>query len=360
MMFLFSSANLLNSQIEVDFNSTSSEAQLLLNEEGDATDWTRLFFQNDSDLVNKWGLVAKPQAGEQDPDGIVDSPIVFAYSGSQKFAIGNDGKVRINKQFVLPTMDGDDGQVFITDGAGVIDMEWLNYTQRESTFSNPSLRIHNPLDESGHLTFSNGGFADNRFAIVADPSGSDAEMKFLWGNTTNPSGSTNFLEFGFDSAVDSDPFVTTNERVGIGTIPYNTATSGFKFHVVSGDEPAAHFGEQSASNPANGYVTVNRPVGVSGDIILKLRADGSTKVDFHEDEAEFFVEALFREDVRLVTADLTVGGDVTIEDLLVIEPRATSPACDAGGTNNGTVIFLQSGATKKLRVCVDGSWEDLN
>jgi len=362
LILVLSYCSVLNAQIQVDYdsNTTTDNQHLTLTETGDADDWTRIFLRNDSDATNYWSMVAKPQTGEQDPDGILDSPFAFAYSGTQVFGVSKDGFVRINKQFILPNMDGTDGQVFMTDGSGVVDFEWLNYTQRQSTLSNPALRIHNPIDASAHLTFSNGGFADNRFAIVADPSGSNAEMKFLWGNITNPAGATNYLEFGFDSAVDSDPYVTTNERVGIGTIPYNTATSGFKFHVVSADEPAAHFGEQSASNPANGYVTVNRPTGLSGDIILKLRADGSTKVDFHEDEAEFFVPALFREDVSLVTADLDVGGDVVIGDLLVIEPRALQPACAAGGADNGTVIFYQAGGTKKLQVCVDGSWENLN
>ena len=136
--------------------------------------------------------------------------------------------------------------------------------------------------------------------------------------------------------------------------------TGFKFHVVSLDEPAAHFGEQTASNPANGFVTINRPSALAGDIILKLRAEGSTKVDFHEDEAEFFTDVTFRENVNLITADLNIGGDVTIEDLLVIEPRATNPGCAVDGSDNGTVIFFENGGTKKLRVCVDGSWINLH
>jgi len=358
LVLLFTSFGIINAQIEVEFNSAPNTAgvHLLLNEVNDADDWTRLFFKNDSDATNQWGLIAKPQTGAQDLDGIVDSPFAFAYSGIQKLALGSDGKLRINKQFVLPNFDGDDGQIFMTDGAGVVDFEWLNYTERQSSISDPTLRLHNPLDDSGHITFSNGGFADNRYAIIADPSGSDAQMRFSWGNVTNPAGVIDYLNLSFDT--NGEAYVRSDQRLGVGTIPYYNGTSGFKFHVVSPDEPAAHFGEQSSA--ANGYVTVNRPTGLSGDIILKLRADGTTKVDFHEDEAEFFVPALFREEVRLVTADLIVGGDVTIDDLLIIEPRPTQPACDAGGDDNGSVIFYQFGGTKKLQVCVDGSWENLN
>ena len=152
----------------------------------------------------------------------------------------------------------------------------------------------------------------------------------------------------------------TDQRFGIGTIPYSTATSGFALHVVSPNEPAAHFGDQTTSNPANGYVTVNMPTTYGSQTILKVRNDGATVMDVNETEVEIFEELTLREDVDIINANLNVQGEVSVNDFLRIEPRVIAPTCAAGGANNGTVIYLQVGATKKLRVCIDGAWINLH
>ena len=356
LVVLFITSLSFAQQLEVEHNSSSVDgAQILLTEKGDPTDGVRMQFYNDADLVNFWSIFAKPQTGETDGDGILDSHFALTYSGLQKFAVGKDGKVRINKAYVLPTSDGDDGQVLKTDGTGVSSFDWVDYTETNATVADPTFRLHNTADAPAFLTFSNTGFANNRWVIAGDPSGADAAMKFTWGNTTNPGAAEEYMIFGFDAA---DPYLRSDQRLGLGTIPYFSGTSGFKLHVVSPNEPAAHFGAQTTSNPANGYVTINHPTTYGSQNILTIRNDGSSTAVFSENETNFYQEVILRDDVSIINADLDVQGSVTIDDLLIIEPRVTAPTCAASGTNNGTIYLNQ--VTDKLRLCIDGTWENLN
>lgn len=64
-----------------------------------------------------------------------------------------------------------------------------------------------------------------------------------------------------------------------------------------------------------------------------------------------------------ITTDLTVGNSIVAEDIILdefvrIKPTVTPPTCSLGGANNGRVSF--SSVLNKLRVCVNGSWENLN
>jgi hypothetical protein len=113
-------------QTEIEYNSDTGAAgpQLLIQESGDAGDedgedgWARMWFKNTADPDNRWGFLARPQFNATDnPDSLL-SPLVMAYTGIQKFGFGRDGTLRINKQFSLPNMDGTNGQVLTTDGAG--------------------------------------------------------------------------------------------------------------------------------------------------------------------------------------------------------------------------------------------------
>ena len=113
-------------QTEIEYNSDTGAAgpQLLIQESGDAGDedgedgWARIWFKNTADPDNRWGFLARPQFNATDnPDSLL-SPLVMAYTGIQKFGFGRDGTLRINKQYSFPNMDGTNGQVLSTDGAG--------------------------------------------------------------------------------------------------------------------------------------------------------------------------------------------------------------------------------------------------
>lgn len=118
--FVIFSVSLTAQHTEIEYNSSSSGPQLTLIETED-NDFVRLWFQNNA--VDKRAFNAKPKAGTSDEDNILFSPIIFAYNSAQKFGISSDGKVRINKAYVLPNVAGTNGQVLTTDASGNVSWQ---------------------------------------------------------------------------------------------------------------------------------------------------------------------------------------------------------------------------------------------
>ena len=231
-----------NTEIEYDSDvGTNSPHLLLLEIENSAADgWARMWFKNTADPGSRWAFLARPATGRTDAAGILVQPLIMAFNGEQKFGVDNDGVVRINKSYILPNGDGAEGQVLSTHGTGESDWSYLSLIQdvdedtkiklneniadnisikvdnnqvaeitknrfqveekltarKDASFADPNIQVHNPTDDFSWITFSNGGFANNRFAIGADPSstgGDPATMEFYWGNITNPGGATKFI-----------------------------------------------------------------------------------------------------------------------------------------------------------------------
>jgi hypothetical protein len=130
MSIFINPVNLIAQQQIIEYDSDDqglnevNGPHLLLLETGDdgamGDGWSRLWFKNssDSDPLNRWSFLARPWAGAMDNDNILTQPLVMAHRAEQKFGFGSDGTLRINKQFVLPNMDGSAGQVMTTDGTG--------------------------------------------------------------------------------------------------------------------------------------------------------------------------------------------------------------------------------------------------
>lgn len=124
--FLISTSSLIGQQTEISTNSDTDISNgngphLLLLESGDGggmgqDGWTRLWFKN-STTDDRWSFLARPHPS-MDNDGILTSPLVMAYNGTQMFGFGSDGTLRINKQYTLPNMDGNTDEVLTTDGNG--------------------------------------------------------------------------------------------------------------------------------------------------------------------------------------------------------------------------------------------------
>ena len=66
--------------------------------------------------------------------------------------------------------------------------------EQPSTDAIPNLRLHQTADDYAFLTFSNGGFANNRWIVRGDPSGTAGEAPFdiLWKNVVSGT-TTNFI-----------------------------------------------------------------------------------------------------------------------------------------------------------------------
>jgi len=321
ILFLFFSficcTTILNGQhttIEYNSSATPEDPQFLLMETSDdgtsGDGWARMWFKNDSDLANRWGFLARPQNGATDNPDVLESPLVMAYTGDQKFGFGKDGNLVINKSFVLPNSAdaANAGQALVITGNTVgtpsstatTNWRFIDYTEKNSTVANPTLLLHENSNDAAQLMFSNDQFANNRFYISADPSntsGTNASMRLGWGSTGG-------------TANDIITLDGSTNHVGIGVDPYES----FRLHVEA-PQAAAHFGPQSSAFPAVGYVTINRP-STNGSIgIFRIRDDGNTIANFNDTDITFEAPTTIREEVKIINGDLSLlgstPGDIT-------------------------------------------------
>ncbi len=195
-------------QVVIEDNSSAmpdENPQLLLLEVNDngsqdnQDGWSRMWFKNSSDAINRWGFLARPHTGAVDNQGVIASPLVMAYTGEQKFGFGNDGNLVINKSFILPNQAGNQGQALVTTGqtigsnsTSVVDWGYIDYTEKNATATNPNLEIHEDSDDSAFLNFTNNdtdnipGFRTRWFFGAdpgsANPTSTTGEMRIGWAN----------------------------------------------------------------------------------------------------------------------------------------------------------------------------------
>jgi len=226
----------------------------------------------------------------------------MAYTGDQKFGFGKDGNLVINKSYVLPNSANaaNAGQALVVTGNTVgtpsttatTNWRYIDYTEKNSNPANATLQLHENSNDAAQLVFTNNQFTDNRFYINADPSnttGVNASMRLGWRNT--------------GTANDIITLDGSTNHVGIGVDPYDA----FRLHVV-GPEAAAHFGPQTTSFPAVGYVTVNKPASNASTSIFKVRDNGSQVADFDDNEISFYQPTTIREEVKIINGDLSLIG----------------------------------------------------
>jgi len=200
----------ISQQQTIQYNSNAKLSEegphLLLSEFGDsgfgANDdgFTRMWFKNSSD-PNYWSFAARPHDGATDRDGVLNSPIVLAYgdvnteSRIQKFGFGDDGTLRINKQYTLPNMKGVEGQVLTTVDTSnpvntVTDWSFVDYTEKDGNLNNPNFEIHEDSNDPAYLNFTNNegsAVTPSRWYIRADagtsnPATTNGEFVIGWAN----------------------------------------------------------------------------------------------------------------------------------------------------------------------------------
>ena len=226
-------------QNEIIHNSDtgSSGPQLLLLESGDngsgsgQDGWSRLWFQNSSDLANRWGFLARPHANATDNDAVLTSPLIMAYSSVQRFGFGSDGTLRINKQYSLPNMDGNPGDVLTTDGAGnitwtspgttsstvkmVFDANGINAGEYAEDFvaTDSFIYLDNSVNASMYyvLPVPEGATITKVSMVAADSAAPLSAWKLrmvLLKNTTSNNGIAQTIELGAVNTTDTSPTTT--------------------------------------------------------------------------------------------------------------------------------------------------------
>ncbi len=310
----FSNTSVLSSRrLSISMNSTPTAPQLRLTE-STGSDASRLFFTNEA-TGNNWNLTGNGGSN----------------ANNVRFNINYNGNQRVSYQEA-------DSTLYVLNNIST-------YTDTQ--------------DES-YVSFTNAQTqtSGNEFRITGDPSNTGTEAAYMHFDWKSTSLERDFLTFNTDIS-GGFPTIEMHQNVGIGTLPYTSGSFDYKLHVDdAGSNAAAHFGPHSSQSI--GYVTINRPAGTSNSV-LRLREAGNQIADFKAGDITLEEPTTIREDVTIIGGDLDVrSGHITVNDFLRVEPITTPPTCAAGGANNGTVIFQVSGATKKLRVCVDGSWENLH
>ncbi len=127
LLLMFSLSENIHAQaqttIEMDSDSSNPHISIMETESGD---FVRFWFQHALAPNNKWAMNARTQNGTTTNDGQLLQPFVLAFNGVQKLGLSSDGKLRINNQYILPTMDGTADQILTTDGAGTASWSYPN------------------------------------------------------------------------------------------------------------------------------------------------------------------------------------------------------------------------------------------
>ncbi len=371
LIMMLACAAVTAQQTTIEYNSDSNEPSTIMNGPhlliletddagtgqmggGDGDDgFARLWFQNSSDLSQRWAFNARPHLGAVDNDSVLTQPLVMAHNGVQKFGFGADGTLRINKSYTLP--DGTDmnrnGQAIVQDSSGNSSWGYIDYTAKNATTGNETFRLHEQSTGAAVLTFSNTQNADSRWYLRGDPSntsGVNAQLNLGWTNQ----GSIDKKVLTLDAS---------DYNIGVNVAPDEDFTLYVVPDITKTSQTAAHFGTFSAGT--KGYVTVNRPDGLGATTtIMKLKDDNSTIVDVDVDEVKINVETTVRNGpLTVFNNDIEIGGTsgvLKLHRVMNMPPSQTDPAtCEEGD------VYLQrnsAGTNYKLRVCnAAGSWIDL-
>jgi len=273
--------------------------------------WTRVWFKNKADETNRWALVARPANGRKDNDNILDEPFVLAYTGTQKFGVSSDGVLRINKQYTLPNQNGEPGQILTTDGVGEATWEY-----------NAGM---NDADGDTYLELNES--ADDQMAFFVD----NSQVLNMKSDLVQVGASMRISDL---STLEDPSLNINNTSDNLAHITFSNSGFVDNRFVIAADPSSSGPGD---ARMIISWANVTNPGGAID--FLTLNASTST------------VE---------VDVDTEIQGSLKISDFYQLAPRVTLPACAAGGANNGTVVFQSTPGSKKLRVCIDGSWENLH
>lgn len=366
MLFLisYSESTFAQAQTIIEKDSDSSNPQLLIleKETGTGSDgWARLWFQHDDELSNKWAISVRPKTGATTGDGLLNQPFVFAFNSAAKLTLSSDGELRLNNNYTFPGVDGSADQVLLTDGNGLLSWSDLPDTYWESVtdgISYQGLVTINPTDPS---TFDEAAHSVLVNRANGEPMLSYRNTNALGDAAVFMNASAKYWAYGIDSDINAfkinhlgNGINTTlddgnqrftilgdNGNVGLGTeapdVALELANSGADIRFTNSDASAIQWYESGTEVAFLGHNNNN----------LVLKNDetlGNIIVDANDD-------IFLRHDGvnQLVISDT---GEVSIEDVLRLKPRAVAPTCA-----NGRLYY--DSTDNKVYACSAGTWKAL-
>jgi DNA-binding CsgD family transcriptional regulator len=273
LILLCLSLSLSAQQQEIRYNSDSKLStngpHLLITETGDPGDginddgFSRIWLKNNSH-PNYWSFAARPHGDATDRDGILPNPIVVAYGDVdtetriQKFGIGSDGTIRINKQYTLPNMAGDVGQFLsIVDDTNPLNAvaDWVNFpliitpgfvaleSGNSLVVPNGNISANGNINANGDLEFS--GFLRGNGVDVRVAAG---ENLAVGGGNLNVNGNGNFsgtVQASCGVLTCSDIRYKTNIQPIENALSKVQDLEGVYFDMRAQDFPEMNFGEET-------------------------------------------------------------------------------------------------------------------
>lgn len=359
LLLIYSDSLKAQAQMSVEMDSDSNNPHISVMET-ESGDFSRFWFQHALAPNNKWAINARTQNGTTSNDGQLIQPFVLAFNGVQKLGLSSDGKLRINNQYVLPTIDGTADQVLATDGAGTLNWSDIDdgyWVQTNDKLSHNGLVEINPTALS---TFQEPAFETrvNRANII--PMISIRNTNALGDATVFMNASAKYWSYGVDS--DINAFKINHVGNGIAT----TLDDGNKRFAILGDSGYIGFGTDSpttnldlADNGANiRFSDGNNSAlewyesGVQQAYLIK--DSGSIEMKAVASNHDIILDATRSVVLKYDgTTGLEVDNEeVSIESVLRLKPRVVPPTCDDGR-------LYYSSLSNKVLVCSGGLWKAL-
>lgn len=345
------------STVEMDSDSSNPHFSIMETESGD---FTRMWFQHSLQPENKWALNARTQSGTFTNDGLLSQPFVFAFNGSQKLALSSNGKLRINNEYTLPNLDGTSDQILTTDGDGTL--AWINQTaspwvDNSDGIMHDGLVTVNPTigteTEPAFTTIVNRNNLEPIISIRNTHANGDAAVFMNAANKYWAYGvdndinafKINHLGNGINTTLDDGnkrfSIMGSNGYIGFGTddpaADLDLANNGADIRFSDSNSSAIQWyesGTEVAFLGHNNNNVVLKNSDTLGDVIIDAKDDLIFRLDGVN---------------QMLISD---NGEVSIEDVLRLKPRATAPTCA-----NGRLYY--DSTDDKVYVCSGATWKAL-
>lgn len=316
-LIIISSTIHAQSALDINYNSTASNPTALLSDAG-KNNFTRLFFRNDF-TSNEFRITTRAFAADLPDntfnlsyyDGSTNNPF-FKYSGELDAIALTANTIISNASTNLnPTLD-------------LVEENDNNYT-----------RLH----------FKNANNAIERFSVAANVGTTVANTIGFYYNGVGR------LIYNED---DSQLSVTGITKITGGSSMTNPT---LLLNETIDDNPSRIF-FKNTNNPTEQW-SLAAQNGSTSTPLIGFYYNSTPRVVYYESSSILEVTGdLDISETLNTTGNATFEGNVLFENFYQLEPLTVAPNCAAGGAHNGRVYFDDT--TNKLRVCVNGSWDNLN
>lgn len=318
-IFISASVSCIYGQSALDINyfSTGDDPTAVLSDSG-KNNLTRLFFRND-ETVNEFRITTRAFTSD-----VADNLFNLSYY---------DG----SSPFTFFKYSADSEQIALNANTVI---------SNNSSNTNPSLLIEEAIDNNfTRLHFRNVNNASDKFSVAANLGTTAANSIGFYYNSSPRllfnEDDSKLTTFG-NSEIQSESSMTNPSLLLLETLDNNPSRIFFKNENNSSDQWSIAAQNGNSSSHLMGFYYNSTPRVVYYENVSELDITGSLDIS----------------DALNTSGNATFESNVLFENFYQLEPQSSAPTCGIAGLQNGRVYFDDT--LKKLRVCVDGSWDSLN